>query len=122
MKIVVIGSGGREHAICFQLARSARVQQVICCPGNPGTAPLGPRWQDIDPIREPAGFIQRCIDARIDHVVVGPEAPLVAGIADRIREAGIPCFGPGAAAAQLEGSKAHSKDFMHRHQIPTSAY
>ena len=122
MKIVVIGSGGREHAICLQLARSARVQQVICCPGNPGTAPLGPRWQDIDPIREPAGFIQRCIDARIDHVVVGPEAPLVAGVADRIREAGIPCFGPGAAAAQLEGSKAHSKDFMHRHQIPTSAY
>lgn len=122
MKIVVIGSGGREHAICLLLARSPRVHQVICCPGNPGTELLGPRWQDIDPISEPAGFIQRCIEEQIDHVVVGPEAPLVAGVADRIREAGLPCFGPGAAAAQLEGSKAYSKEFMNRHRIPTSAH
>lgn len=122
MKVVVIGSGGREHTICWQLARSRRVQEVISCPGNPGMEQLGRRWSDCDPIASIDDFIQRCITEEIDHVVVGPEAPLVAGIADRIRAAGIPCFGPGARGAQLEGSKAFSKAFMERHQIPTSAH
>ena len=122
MKVVVLGAGGREHAICWQLARSPRIREVIACPGNPGIEKLGSCWVDCDPIGSTAAFIQRCLAEKVDHVVVGPEAPLVAGVADRIREAGIPCFGPGAAAAQLEGSKAYSKDFMHRHRIPTSAY
>lgn len=122
MKVVVIGSGGREHTICWQLARSPRVREVISCPGNPGMEQLGTCWRDCDPISSIDEFIQRCLSEEIDHVVIGPEAPLVAGVADRIREAGIPCFGPGAEAAQLEGSKAYSKAFMERHQIPTSAY
>ncbi|MGE4618537.1 MAG: phosphoribosylamine--glycine ligase [Planctomycetota bacterium] len=122
MKVVVIGSGGREHAICWQLARSPRVSEVIACPGNPGISKIASCWPESDPLRSTEAFIQRCLAENIDHVVVGPEAPLVAGVADRVREAGIPCFGPGVAAARLEGSKAHSKDFMERHRIPTSAY
>lgn len=122
MKVVVIGSGGREHAICLQLARSPRVTEVIACPGNPGTATLGRCWNQIDPIVQIDAFIERCKSQQIDHVVIGPEAPLVAGVADRLRGAGIAAFGPGAAAARLEGSKAYSKQFMDRHQIPTAIH
>ncbi len=122
MKVVVIGSGGREHAICWQLARSTRVEQIIACPGNPGIDKIATCWRDTDPIASPDSFIQRCKVENVDHVVVGPEAPLVAGVADLVRDAGIACFGPGAIAARLEGSKAHSKDFMARHRIPTAAH
>ena len=122
MKIVVIGSGGREHAIGHQLARSSRVQEVISCPGNPGLQRLGSCWTDLDPLKDTESFIHRCRDEQIDHVVIGPEAPLVAGLADRLRAAGIRAFGPSAAAARLEGSKAYSKEFMERHRIPTAAH
>ncbi|MDE0961203.1 MAG: phosphoribosylamine--glycine ligase [Planctomycetota bacterium] len=120
MKVVVIGSGGREHAICWQLARSPRVSEVFACPGNPGMKKIARCWPDCDPIASLDAFIERCKAQQIDHVVIGPEAPLVAGVADRLRSAGIPTFGAGAAAARLEGSKAYSKQFMERHQIPTA--
>jgi phosphoribosylamine--glycine ligase len=119
MKIVVVGSGGREHAIALQLARSPRVSQVISAPGNPGMARLGACWPALTPSNF-AEFVQRCRDESVAHVVIGPEAPLVDGLADLLRAAGIPCFGPNSQGAMLEGSKAFAKDFMQRHGIPTA--
>ncbi len=119
MKIVVVGAGGREHAIALQLARSPRVTEVISAPGNPGMAKLGNCWPAVS-VPQFSEFVKRCTDESIDHVVIGPEAPLVDGLADMLRSAGIPCFGPGAAGAKLEGSKAYAKDFMQRHHIPTA--
>ena len=120
MKILVIGSGGREHAIAWKCAQSA--DEVIVAPGNAGTArEKGVRnaavsADDID------GLIALARKEKVNLTIVGPEAPLVAGIVDRFEEAGLPCFGPSAAAAQLEGSKAFTKDFLARHHIPTGAY
>ena len=120
MKIVVVGSGGREHAIALQLARSPRVNQVISAPGNPGMARLGSCWPAVSKSNFQQ-FVQRCLDDSVDHVVIGPEAPLVDGLADLLRAAGVPCFGPNSKGAMLEGSKAHAKNFMERHGIPTAA-
>jgi phosphoribosylamine--glycine ligase len=122
MKILVIGSGGREHALAWKLAQSPRVSEVIAAPGNAGTArEPGVRnaavaATDID------GLLRLARDERIDLTVVGPEAPLVAGIVDRFRAAGLRIFGPTAAAAQLEGSKAFAKAFLERHGIPTARH
>jgi phosphoribosylamine--glycine ligase len=122
MKILVIGSGGREHALAWKLAQSPRVSEVIAAPGNAGTArEQGVRnaavaATDID------GLLRLARDERIDLTVVGPEAPLVAGIVDRFRAAGLRIFGPTAAAAQLEGSKAFAKAFLERHGIPTARH
>ena len=122
MKILVIGDGGREHALAWSLAQSPQVDKVLVAPGNAGTADeLGVEnveiaATDIDDLLEFAGSIG------IDLTVVGPEAPLVDGIVDRFVAAGLRCFGPTAAAAQLEGSKAYSKEFMERHGIPTAAH
>ena len=122
MKILIIGSGGREHALAWKCAQSADVTEVIVAPGNAGTAgETGVRnvavsADDIDALLELAQA------ESIDLTIVGPEAPLVAGIVDRFEEAELPCFGPSAAAAQLEGSKAFTKDFLARHGIPTGAY
>jgi phosphoribosylamine--glycine ligase len=120
MKILVVGSGGREHALAWKLAQSKRIQMVIVAPGNGGTA-LDPRLQNIaitDPV-ELANFADK---EHIALTVVGPEAPLAAGIVDLFRERGLKIFGPTQQAAQLESSKDFAKDFMHRHGIPTATY
>lgn len=122
MKILVIGNGGREHALAWSLAKSPRVSEVFVAPGNAGTArepgitnaPV--KTDDID------GLLQFAQKNQIELTVVGPETPLVAGVVDRFSDAGLACFGPRAAAAQLEGSKAFCKDFMVRHGIPTAEY
>ena len=120
MRVMVVGSGGREHALCWAIAASPLVDALYCAPGNAGIAreatcvPIA-----IDDLEGLVGFAR---DERIDFVVVGPEGPLVAGLVDRLDAAGIRSFGPTAAAAALEGSKAFTKDFCARHGIPTAAY
>lgn len=120
--VLVLGSGGREHALAWKLAQSPHVARVSVAPGNAGTA-LEPGIDNVglDPMDFPAlvDFARR---EDVTLTVVGPEAPLVAGVVDHFRAAGLRCFGPGAAAARLEGSKAFSKDFLARHGIPTAAY
>lgn len=117
MKILVIGNGGREHALVWKLAQSSRKPALFCAPGNPGTARLG---QNIpifpDDIEGLLAFAQK---EEIDLTMVGPELPLTLGIADHFREAGLRIVGPGREAARLEGSKSFSKSFMKKHQIPT---
>ena len=120
MKVMVVGSGGREHALAWKLARSPKVQVVYVAPGNGGTA-LDKRLQNL-PITDPevlAAFAER---EGIHFTVVGPEAPLAAGIVDLFRAKGLRIFGPTQAAAQLESSKDFAKAFMHRHGIPTAKY
>ncbi|MEM9758919.1 MAG: phosphoribosylamine--glycine ligase [Pseudomonadota bacterium] len=122
LKVLVLGSGGREHALAWKLKQSPRVAQVFVAPGNAGTASeAGVSNVAIDPMDFSAltGFVR---DEGIDLTVVGPEAPLVAGVVDHFEAQSLRCFGPTAAAAQLEGSKAFSKDFLARHGIPTAAY
>jgi phosphoribosylamine--glycine ligase len=122
MKVLVLGGGGREHALAWKLARSPRVERVFVAPGNAGTA-REPGLENVD--LDPMNFDALTAFARSEGVgltVVGPEAPLVAGVVDHFLEQGLRCFGPSAAAAQLEGSKAFTKDFLARHGIPTAAY
>ncbi len=122
LKILIVGGGGREHALAWKAAQSPQVARVYVAPGNAGTAReagmenVAIDAADIDGLRDFAATNQ------VDLTIVGPEAPLVAGIVDVFREAGLPCFGPDRHAAQLEGSKAFSKDFLARHGIPTAAY
>ncbi len=122
MKVLVIGGGGREHALAWKLAASPRVRRVYVAPGNAGTAReagvenVAVAAEDLD------GLLAFARREGVDLTVVGPEAPLVAGVVDRFRQAGLACFGPTAQAARLEGSKAFSKDFLRRHGIPTAAY
>ncbi|MCR9070774.1 MAG: phosphoribosylamine--glycine ligase [Alphaproteobacteria bacterium] len=120
MRILVVGSGGREHALCWAIAASPLVTELFCAPGNAGIA----REATCVPVSadDQEGILALCRDRAIDFVVVGPEAPLVAGLVDRLNGAGIKAFGPTAAAAVLEGSKAYTKDFCARHSIPTAAY
>ena len=120
MRVLIIGNGGREHALAWKCAQSA--DEVLVAPGNAGTAREGKvrnmpvAVDDIDALARLAN------DENVNLTIVGPEAPLVAGLVDRFAELGLPCFGPTAAAAQLEGSKAFAKDFLARHGIPTAAY
>lgn len=120
MKLLVIGSGGREHALALALARSPRITEIYCAPGNAGTLALATNVAieatDIE------GLLAFASAEAIDLTIVGPEAPLVAGIVDRFHAAGLPVFGPTAAAARLEGSKAWAKGFMARHGIPTARF
>ena len=123
MKILVIGSGGREHAIAWKLASSPRVREVIVAPGNAGTAretrvrnAANLAVTDVD------GLLALARSEKIDLAVVGPEAALAAGVSDRFHAAGIRCFGASRIAAQLESSKAFAKDFLVRHNIPTSRH
>jgi phosphoribosylamine---glycine ligase len=120
MRILVVGSGGREHSLCWAISASPLCDKLFCAPGNPGIAALA----ECLPVgaEDIAGIVAAAQREKIDFVVVGPEAPLVAGIVDRLAEAGIPAFGPMAAAAQLEGSKGFMKDFCARAGIPTAEY
>lgn len=122
MNVLIIGSGGREHALAWRVAQSVGVDTVYVAPGNAGTE-LEKGVENIPLAAEDIeGLLEFAKQHRIELTIVGPEAPLVAGIVDRFTTAGLPCFGPSAAAAQLEGSKAFAKDFMARHGIPTAAY
>ena len=122
MKLLVIGSGGREHALAWKLAHSSRVDEILVAPGNAGTARepkcrnVAVNATDID------GLLTLAQEQGVALTVVGPEAPLVLGVVDAFRAAGQRIFGPTAAAAQLEGSKAYAKDFLARHGIPTAYY
>ena len=120
MKILVVGSGGREHALAWQCAQHGH--DVLVAPGNAGTA----RERNINNVAVSSDDIDALLDLarteNVDLTIIGPEAPLVAGVVDRFIEADLPCFGPTAAAAQLEGSKAFTKDFLARHHIPTARY
>ena len=121
MNILVLGGGGREHAISWALAKSPRCSELYVAPGNGGTANIAHNVKDLDAQDAQAvrAFAQ---DHNIELVVIGPEAPLVAGVADVLRAAGIPVFGPDAQGAQLEGSKTYSKRFMDANGIPTARY
>lgn len=120
MKVLVIGQGGREHVLAWKVARSARVTQVYCAPGNAGTA-LDATNLDIG-AEDTERLVKFAADERIDLTVVGPEAPLVAGIADAFRAAGLRVFGPSGAAAQLEGSKVFAKRLMRQANVPTADF
>jgi phosphoribosylamine--glycine ligase len=122
VKVLIIGNGGREHALAWKCAASSRVSEVLVAPGNAGTAQearvrnVPVATTDID------ALLQLACEERVALTIVGPEGPLVAGIVDRFQAAGLACFGPSRAAAQLEGSKSFTKEFLRRHGIPTAAY
>ncbi|HKA26007.1 MAG TPA: ATP-grasp domain-containing protein, partial [Gaiellaceae bacterium] len=118
MKVLVVGSGGREHALAWKLAQSKDCEELHAAPGNPGIARIG----HCHPVRaeDGEGLLGFCREHQIDLVVVGPEAPLVAGVADQLRHAGVAVFGPSAAAARIEGSKSFAKDVMVAAGVPTA--
>ncbi len=122
MKVLVIGGGGREHALAWKASHSPQVEKVFVAPGNAGTA----REPKVENVAIGAGDIPALVDfarrENVDLTIVGPEAPLVAGVVDAFRDADLRCFGPDRDAARLEGSKAFAKDFLARHAIPTAAY
>src|SRR6185295_5532937 len=120
MKLLVIGSGGREHALAWKLAQSAKVQKVFVAPGNGGTATEN--GLENLALSDFSQLIDFCRKEQIYLTVVGPEAPLAAGIVDTFQEAGLKIFGPRRAAAQLEASKDYAKQFMRRHGLPTAKY
>jgi len=119
MKVLVVGSGGREHALCWKIAQSPLVEEVLCAPGNPGTAEVARNVAVA--AADAAGLLALARAEAVGLVVVGPEEPLCSGLADQLRAAGFAVFGPGAAGARLEGSKGFAKDFLERHRIPTAA-
>jgi len=121
LRILVLGGGGREHAIINALARSPLKPELYCAPGNPGISTKATCLSDLDPL-DPTAVTDRARELEIDLVVVGPEAPLVAGVVDSLSEAGIAAFGPGREAARLEGSKAYAKEAMAEAGVPTAGY
>ncbi len=121
MRVLILGSGGREHALAWKIARSPRVTAVLAAPGSDAIEREARCFPAVK-AGDAAAVIALAQSERVDLVVVGPEDPLVAGIADRLREAGFAVFGPSQAAAQLEGSKSFAKEFMRRHAIPTAAF
>jgi len=120
MKVLVIGSGGREHALCWKIARSSDVSEVLCAPGNAGTGSVA-RNVEVDADDHDA-LLKLALEEAVGLVVIGPEAPLVAGLADRMRDKGLRVFGPGASGSRIEGSKAFAKEILERHHIPTAAH
>jgi phosphoribosylamine--glycine ligase len=122
MKILIVGSGGREHALAWSSSRAPGVEHVYVAPGNAGTAAESGIENVAIPVSDLDALLTFAAEQAIDLTIVGPEDPLVNGIVDRFTSAGLACFGPSAAAAQLEGSKVFAKDFMKKHGIPTAAY
>ena len=121
MNVLVIGSGGREHAITWKLSQSQKLKKLYALPGNPGMAELGENVGGIS-IDDQSAVIRFCHEKQIDLVIVGPEVPLAAGLADSLSQEGIHCFGPKQNAAKIESSKVFAKDFMARHHIPSARY
>jgi phosphoribosylamine--glycine ligase len=121
MDILLVGSGGREHALAWKMRQSPLVERLFCAPGNPGIAKVAECIADVR-ADDAEGLARLARELKVGLVVVGPEVALAAGLADLLNAAGIPCFGPGAKAAQLETSKAFSKAFLERHEIPTAHY
>jgi phosphoribosylamine--glycine ligase len=122
MNVLIIGGGGREHALAWKVAQSSHVETVFVAPGNAGTA-AEPGIQNVDiPVNDFAALADHAEAHKVSLTIVGPEQPLVEGIVDYFNARGLRCFGPGRGAAQLEGSKAFTKDFLERHAIPTAAY
>ena len=119
MRVLLLGSGGREHAIGWKLAQSPQLERLVSCPGNPGLDDLGDIVPDIDPT-DPEAVLRLSVERGIDLVVVGPEAPLAAGVADRLREARVAVFGPNADGTRLESSKSFAKEVMATAHIPTA--
>jgi phosphoribosylamine---glycine ligase len=122
MKVLIIGSGGREHALAWSVARDAGVEKVFVAPGNAATASEAKLENVAIDVMDLDALVAFAHQNTIDLTIVGPEAPLVAGVVDRFRAEDLAIFGPSAAAAQLEGSKAFTKDFLARHRIPTGEY
>jgi phosphoribosylamine--glycine ligase len=122
MKILIVGSGGREHALAWKAKQSSNVSTVFVAPGNAGTA-IEDNITNVDiSVEDIPALIKFAQQENIALTIIGPEVPLVMGIVDAFSEAGLKCFGPSAQAAQLEGSKTYCKDFMARHNIPTAEY
>ncbi|KAI4686357.1 uncharacterized protein J4E84_005634 [Alternaria hordeiaustralica] len=127
LRVLLVGNGGREHAIAWKLLQSPSIEHIYVCPGNGGTATLSDKVTNVTTVKDSdfAGLVTFSKEKNINLLIPGPEAPLVAGIVDYFRDNGlssIKAFGPSAAAARMEGSKTFSKDFMKRHNIPTAAY
>lgn len=122
MNVLIIGAGGREHALGWKVAQNPNVETVFVAPGNAGSA-LEPKLENVAiDVEDIQGLVAFAKEKNIELTIVGPEAPLVIGVVDAFQEAGLAIFGPTQAAAQLEGSKAFTKDFLARHAIPTGAY
>ena len=121
VNILVLGGGGREHAICWALAKSPRCEKLYAAPGNGGSAAVAENVSGLD-ASDGQAVLTFAQEHGVELVVIGPEAPLVAGVADVLREAGLAVFGPDAQGAQLEGSKTYSKEFMDANGIPTARY
>jgi len=122
MKVLIVGSGGREHALAWKCAASPRVTEVLVAPGNAGTA-LEPRVRNVAVSADDlTGLVALAAKEQVALTIIGPEGPLVAGVVDEFKAHGLACFGPSRAAARLEGSKAFTKEFLRRHRIPTAAY
>ncbi|MGN0915670.1 MAG: phosphoribosylamine--glycine ligase [Succinivibrio sp.] len=122
MKVLIIGNGGREHALAFTAAKSPLAEKVFVAPGNPGTAAEDKMTNVNIGVDDIKGLVDFAKKEQIDLTIVGPEAPLVAGVTDAFEKEGLKIFGPSKAGAQLEGSKSFTKDFLKRHNIPTAAY
>ena len=120
MRVLVVGGGGREHAICWKLAQSEKVDELYCAPGNAGIAQVAEcvsvGAEDIE------GICRFASEEKIDMAVIGPEVPLAMGIVDKLEEAGIKVFGPNRKCSQLEASKSFTKEFLKKHNIPTAGY
>ena len=122
MKVLIVGAGGREHALAWKCAQSPRVTEVLVAPGNAGTA-TEPSMRNVAVAADDvAGLVALAASERVDLTIIGPEAPLVLGVVDAFEAAGLRCFGPRRAPSQLEGSKAFTKEFLRRHGIPTAGY